>query len=643
VTSHARRRCLRALGALPCLAALPARAEPTPEALAALAAADARVRGLEAVRAAWDRVDETATQLGWAASTLSEAWADAVAADAEARHAVAAARDGARGLDRAVGARLAAAQRLLASAQRTRECVAALAVAPPATLLATARQGDAAFAARHADEDRCHALELALRQAAGDAAGSRVLARDSLDGDAARLAAVLEAAAALGDRVARLRAAAGQATQAGGRAVAARWWPLDPFAGVPPEPAAMALASALPALRRATAPPADAAGPGDAASDGDAFESATARWLRLEDAAAYLRLAGAGAADALASERAAVADRGPAHAAMLQARHALLADASEAGHAMAPLAAALAARGAAFAAQSRRVPQAVRESQAVSAHTLAGLASARPALEAAIDAAQDAWRQAWIEAYGTPPARTSTARPPPPVIAGSGVGAGTSAGGAVAAPVGHVYDFFDTFDAERRGYRCYTYVLLRSAADLASPTVHARWQALLDTVRREADDAQQVDAEQAQSRNLFCIPVIAARESRHPDLAYSGTLGCQLKLRMQGGLFTRPELRGRLVDSPGPWLLTLPTRLSAADSRSPLLFADLGGYPPDAIADLATSYMTSLLKEFPDRQAQWRPPGLQRVALELISLAQQAGGLVQTVIPAAQAQPHRGG
>ena len=70
-----------------------------------------------------------------------------------------------------------------------------------------------------------------------------------------------------------------------------------------------------------------------------------------------------------------------------------------------------------------------------------------------------------------------------------------------------------------------------------------------------------------------------------------------------------------------------------------LLFADLSSYPADAITDLATNYMGSLLKDFPTQQTLWRPPVPQRVALSMIWFGHEAGSLFESAIPPAEARP----
>ena len=52
---------------------------------------------------------------------------------------------------------------------------------------------------------------------------------------------------------------------------------------------------------------------------------------------------------------------------------------------------------------------------------------------------------------------------------------------------GHAYDFFDTWNGEREGYGAYTYVLLRSAADLEQRYVRRRYEELLSVIQTQSD------------------------------------------------------------------------------------------------------------------------------------------------------------
>lgn len=219
---------------------------------------------------------------------------------------------------------------------------------------------------------------------------------------------------------------------------------------------------------------------------------------------------------------------------------------------------------------------------------------------------------------------------------------------AMAAPRlgGHAYELVTGWNAEPKNFGAYTYVLLRSTADLQRPDVVRRWLHLLERIMRERRADAAADFEKS-GVNLFCIPATETPSASAPPPAeahpllqlYASDLGQQWLLHTNGGLLTRQTFRKMLSTSPGPFLITLPVRLAEARSTMPVLFADLSGYADDAIADLVTNYMGSLLEEFPRDQAQWKPPVRQRVALHMIHLIADASELMMSVIPSAQAEP----
>jgi tetratricopeptide (TPR) repeat protein len=259
--------------------------------------------------------------------------------------------------------------------------------------------------------------------------------------------------------------------------------------------------------------------------------------------------------------------------------------------------------------------------------------------EAAHEQARSRWQAAHLAAYGSLPATEVVPAPTPPAAVTLG-----NNGAAMAAMQGglrsHAYDLFREFDGEIQGFGAYTYVLVRSAADLEEPSVKIRFQRLLTTLQK-LPRATLVPRDQARQVNVFCIPVTPYGDQASPSRAvpYSSELGHQIKLRAQNGLLTQQAVHHRLTTSPGPFLLTLPTRLSQATTDAPVLLADLSSYPEDAVEDLATHYMNGLVDDFPRQQALWKPPVLQRVALFMIYLAQGTGQMVTSALPTAQAEP----
>ncbi|MEP7300887.1 MAG: hypothetical protein ABI699_05105 [Caldimonas sp.] len=634
-----RRRWLVAFSALPWLA--PAQAAPSARALARLQQAEARRDRLRALVQQWREIENRAGRQVETTAGLARSLASLETAQDEADRGVGKALAAIAPLRGTTESTLAALAAVLAGAEQSRQAVAVVATAGTAQLPAAARAGDAAFATRR-DSERSFALAgEGLRLAARSGRQSADSARRDLDGVRSRSESLkIQAGVVVASQADLLErhAAASAALRSSVK--------LDRVAGVR-EPAP------LPALAAVAALPAALAGPGavagaaldsaplaSLATDEAALQDTAAAALRLRDATAYLELVGGSEQAALAAEyRGFVAQQAGAQSALAAARERLLRDAQEAEALSAALAASLALQLATLAALRPQVANAGDEARLLAGQMAATAAALRPALEAAERAATVRWRAAYRAAYGQEPVEVVHA-----VAAAAGANGRPPLPGPSASMRpdlrGHAYDFFDTWNAEREGFGAYTYVLLRSAADLDQRDVRKRYEELLGVVQTQSD-ARDVRPEDAPALNLFCIPVVAARERMRPDLNYGAALGCQVKVRMQSGLFTRPELRARLTASPGPFLLTLPQRIDAASAASPLLFADLTTYPADAITDLATNYMGSLLKDFPTQQTLWKPPVPQRVALSLIWFAHEAGALFESAIPPAQARPAR--
>jgi hypothetical protein len=202
----------------------------------------------------------------------------------------------------------------------------------------------------------------------------------------------------------------------------------------------------------------------------------------------------------------------------------------------------------------------------------------------------------------------------------------------------HAFEMFSEIDHEIKGFGAYTYVLVRSAIDMDSAAVRRRFERLLATLET-LPSAGQVDKDLIKKFNVFCVPVLPGSEqAKGPkQVQYASDLGQQLKILAQDGLLTQASVRHRLGQTPGPFLITLPTRLSKARSTTPVLIADLSTYPEEAIADLASHYMNGLVDDFPSQKAMWRPPVLQRVALFMIHMAEGTGELITSAMPTAQA------
>ncbi|RQO63052.1 hypothetical protein DBR47_00295 [Paucibacter sp. KBW04] len=253
------------------------------------------------------------------------------------------------------------------------------------------------------------------------------------------------------------------------------------------------------------------------------------------------------------------------------------------------------------------------------------------ALQLAKAQAQRAWERSYLARFGHPPDEgVAAGAAPPPAPAPAPSPKGPTAAVQPPSLAGHAYQFFKELGSERGGFGAYSYVLLHSGSDLLKPDVAKRYAHVLAVLQRERE-ASTVAASEAAMVNLFCLPGSVS--------SYADDLGKQILFRAQSGLLTRPEMKKRLgpKGGSGPFLITLPVRLSEARSSTPLLFVDLSLYPEDTVADLLSSYMSDLLRDFPREQLRWKPPVLQQVALTLIGLSSDFSGLVMSVLPTASA------
>ncbi|MBL8328371.1 MAG: hypothetical protein JNJ71_05935 [Rubrivivax sp.] len=228
-------------------------------------------------------------------------------------------------------------------------------------------------------------------------------------------------------------------------------------------------------------------------------------------------------------------------------------------------------------------------------------------------------------ARGFADAETMVAGPPPPVSA------------VLSELRLHAYTWMNGWDEEPRDFRAYTYVLLRGSLDRQLPEVRQRLARLLVELET-LPEAATLAGEQRATANLFILPGMGADP---PHQGYDTRLAQALMSRSQGAILLQPAVRGRLLAGPGPFLVTLPVRMSQASGSTPLLLADLSQTPPDAITDLARSYMRGLLDRFPTEQENWRPPTGQVVALWMLRVAASTGQLIETVMPSAAARPTR--
>jgi len=625
---------LAAFGALRSIAF----AQPASAAEERLERARLRREALRDLLARWKQVADASSGLGRRADRLDAAWSEIGAAHRSDGDDIRRAANALPRLRQSVEARAAALEAMQSSSRRAREAVARVSRADRSALAFAAREGDAAFN----DRRRSEAAFDELGRHAGDDGfagfAAALVAQRGLAATRASIAALQPGFDELVEAEARLIASL-QAANAAQAAVRQAGW----LSGVA-EPD-VPKAQSVPALKGATtgalqAYPRIDSSPVESESairhDAELGERA-AELERVFDALSYLELIGKQRSAGMEVERSQLAgQQANAETTLAEAKTRLAADLSETVARVAEVQGAIGSQQRAIEQLQAVVPPARSEAAAVARQVSAQVAALLPGVESAERAATGEWREAYLALRGMYPAE---AVPSVPTLAAAARPASGTRDLALARPLGgHAYDFFDAWNAERDGYGAYTYILLRSAEDLRSAPVRERYQRLLDIVQRQTD-ARDVPADVAPSLNLFCIPVLAARARARPDLSYNSALGNQLKLRVQIGLFTRPELRARMTSSTGPFLVTVPKRIGAANSSSPLLFADLSQYPEGAVRDLVLAYMGTLLKDFPTQQALWRPPVPQRVALSMIWFASETSTLVQAAIPAAEARP----
>lgn len=624
-------------------------AAPQAAALTVLQQAESRMNGLDAFRQRAHQVGSAAQVLGQAGKDAGSAWQRAQKADAEAGAAIQRADDCLPRLRKELSGGSAVMQLFEQAVAQSQQAVEAVAGAPPERLARVAADSDAAFRRRGAAEralaDRQRRVDLQARDCISFVAAADEAVSLAFD----RAHQFRKLSRALPGQLQRLRHDWSAATAAQHVLVQAQWL------AIRAEPVGLPAGERIGQLERslATPPvrgPAADLGPLRALGNADSnLQRIATKLTRLEDAATYIDAVVGPQANTCKGEpcRSFIGERrdlgrriGDTRAALNAAQARWIDATVSLDTLMPPLQAALQGNAAALQPAAATLGPALDEAAAASRDGVAAGKALENVANTAYVQARREWEAAYRLAYGKPP-------PAPELEKMSTMAVMSSASNTTAKPKqpelrSHAYELFAEWDGEPRGFGTYTYVLIRSAGDLKSPGVRRRFRRLLDTLLT-LPRAPQVRPNEAAHVNLFCIPSKTDNaDDANADVliaAYESALGQQIKLRAQNGLLTRKEISRRLIDSPGPFLITLPSRIAEASSNSPLLFADLSAYPDDAIADLAVSYMKGLLDDFPRQQAMWKPPVRQRVALVMIHLASGAGELVTKVLPTAQAQP----
>ncbi|MBQ0957831.1 hypothetical protein KAK06_02565 [Ideonella sp. 4Y11] len=259
-----------------------------------------------------------------------------------------------------------------------------------------------------------------------------------------------------------------------------------------------------------------------------------------------------------------------------------------------------------------------------------------PVLEAADQAereAQQAWRLAAAQA-GMPPPRAAGAAPPAPAMA-------YPAPAPAPAPDvrSHALAVFQSIGDEPPNFGAYTYVLVSGFDAKRNDEVAKRFRQLLVALRKNTEGASGVPLAERKTVNVFCVPT-RAQERAAPEqmlIDYVDDLGLALMRRAQGGVLSK-AMAARLASSPGPFLLTLPSRIDESGPNTALLLADLSPYDEADIADLVASYKKGLVDAFPEHQAEWKPNLPLTVGMTMVRWFSAPGRIVASAIAPANAK-----
>ncbi|HOB93782.1 MAG TPA: hypothetical protein PKL46_06925 [Aquabacterium sp.] len=262
--------------------------------------------------------------------------------------------------------------------------------------------------------------------------------------------------------------------------------------------------------------------------------------------------------------------------------------------------------------------QAVRAAHAIGEAAVAHLAQARQQAEAA-------WIAAWRAQYGSDP-------PLPPVLASIDpqILPPAPAMASMARMLSsHALHRLRLRDDEPAGFGAYTYVLVGASVRPDTPGVFNRLQRLLGEVRH-LPTASELSTDQRARANTFVVPVPAGNTERDA-LVVDLPLAQSLLTHLPPSLRLADATRRRLYVENGPFLITLPGRLSEARADWPLLFADLSRTPEPVVADVVRRYMADLIGSFNPASTDWQPPAGMQVAITLVRLVKGSGDVAQAV------------
>jgi hypothetical protein len=194
----------------------------------------------------------------------------------------------------------------------------------------------------------------------------------------------------------------------------------------------------------------------------------------------------------------------------------------------------------------------------------------------------------------------------------------------------HVFQLFNERVSEPDFYGAYTYVILPMRPEARDEVTITRYTALLEAIVDHTLAVPETDLE-AEKLNLFSIPSTLQCErdlsKKHVKQAcdeklqssinarqlinYDTTLALSYFAKARGGDLLRKEVRSVMLNSPGPFLLTLPERLNERSRREgyqPFLLLDLSRFATAAFVDVIGAYKSTIVEEPPSGQVVWDAP-----------------------------------
>lgn len=214
----------------------------------------------------------------------------------------------------------------------------------------------------------------------------------------------------------------------------------------------------------------------------------------------------------------------------------------------------------------------------------------------------------------------------------------------------HVFHMFNLRVPEPAGYGAYTYVLFSKRTEAWTEAISNRYTKLLEAIVDNTDSASEAVLERDEL-NLFAIPTHLECEKDQSnnavklecekmltssvlarDLAnYDPTLSRGYLAKARGGHLLRPEIMNIVRNSPGPFLLTTPERLTDAVQREgygPLLFLDLSRFEPNSYTDVVNGYKATVVDDPPSGQVIWEPPSGIWIQSAVLSMGEHLPNLL---------------